>query len=91
MGLYETKVYHEQGGDALVVRAGDGGVIKGQPSAGDTPVQTAAVASLTDSTGGTAGDTVDDTTTSVKDDIASLAAKINAILVALRNAGIIAT
>jgi hypothetical protein len=49
----------------------------------------AAIASLTDSTTGTAGDTVDDATASVKDDIASLAAKINLILAALRTAGII--
>jgi len=86
---YEPKVYKEQGGDTLVIRAGDGGVIKGQAAAGGTPVQTAAIVTLTDSTGGTPGNTVDDATTSVKDDIASLAAKINAILVALRNVGII--
>jgi len=49
----------------------------------------AAIASVTDSTGGTAGDTIDDTTASVKDDLASLAAKINAILAALRAAGVI--
>lgn len=48
-----------------------------------------AIVSLTDSTTGTAGDTVDDATASVKDDIASLAAKINAILAALRTAGVI--
>ena len=48
-----------------------------------------AIASLTDDTGGTAGSAVNDTTSSVKDDIASLAAKINAILVALRAAGVI--
>jgi hypothetical protein len=48
-----------------------------------------AVADLTDSTTGTAGDTVDDATASVKDDIASLAAKINAILAALRAARIL--
>jgi len=88
---YEPKVYREQGGDVLVIRAGDGGVVKGQSAAGGTPAQTAAITSLTDSTGGTAGNTVDDTTTSVKDDIASLAAKVNAILTALRNAGIIAS
>jgi hypothetical protein len=41
--------------------------------------QQTTVAELTDSTTGTAGDTVDDSTASVKDDIASLAAKINAI------------
>lgn len=48
-----------------------------------------AIVSLTDSTGGAAGNTVDDTTDSVKDDIASLAAKINLILTALRDFGII--
>lgn len=53
------------------------------------PTDQAAITSLTDSTTGTAGDTVDDTTASVKDDIASLAAKVNAILVALRAAGVI--
>lgn len=54
---------------------------------GRTPI--AAITSLTDDTGGTAGDTVDDTTASVKDDIASLASKINSILSALRTFGII--
>jgi len=49
----------------------------------------AAIASVTDSTTGTAGDVVNDTTSSVKDDIATLAAKINAILAALRAAGVI--
>ena len=48
-----------------------------------------AIVSFTDSTGGTAGNTLNDTTASVKDDIASIAAKVNAILVALRSAGII--
>lgn len=49
----------------------------------------AGITKLTDSTTGTAGDTVDDTTASVKDDIASLAAKINGIIDVLRDAGII--
>lgn len=49
----------------------------------------AAITSVTDSTTGTAGDVVNDTTSSVKDDIATLAAKINAILAALRAAGVI--
>ena len=49
----------------------------------------AAITSLTDSTTGTASDTLDDTTAGQKDDVASLAAKINAILAALRAAGII--
>lgn len=54
------------------------------------PAQTAIV-HLTDSTGGAAGNTVDDATASVKDDIASLAAKINAILLVLEAHGLIKT
>lgn len=38
------------------------------------------ITALTDSTTGAAGNTVDDTTSSVKDDIASLAGKINEII-----------
>jgi hypothetical protein len=88
---YAPKVYMKQGGDTQVVASGgaidieSGGAIK---AAG---TQASAIVSLTDSTTGTAGNTVDDTTASVKDDIASLAAKINAILAALRGAGIIVT
>lgn len=52
--------------------------------------QQTTIAELTDSTTGTAGDTVDDATASVKDDIASLAAKINAILQVLAAHGFIA-
>ena len=49
-----------------------------------------AITALTDSTGGSATNTVDDTTASVKDDIASLAAKINEIIEALEAHGLIA-
>lgn len=55
------------------------------------PTTQAAIVSITDSTTGTAGDTIDDSTASVKDDLATLAAKINSILAALRTAGIIAS
>ena len=74
-----------------------GGVSLGQSGGkvslfGETPVaQQSAITSLTDSTTGTASDTLDDTTAAQKDDVASLAAKINDILAALRNVGIIAT
>ncbi len=47
------------------------------------------IVSLTDSTTGTVSDTLDDTTAGQKDDIASLAAKIEEILVVLRDAGAI--
>jgi hypothetical protein len=46
-----------------------------------------AITSLTDSTTGTASDELDDTTAGVKDDLASLAAKIEEILDALRDNG----
>lgn len=51
----------------------------------------AKITKLTDSTTGTAGDTINDTTSSVKDDLASLGAKINAIIDVLRAKGIIAS
>lgn len=60
--------------------------------ANDNPLIGAAqshIASLTDSTGGSAGDVVNDTTASVKDDIASLAAKINAIILVLEAHGLV--
>lgn len=59
----------------------------------DKPMLTAqqtTIVELTDSTTGTAGDTVDDTTAGVKDDIASLAAKINGILQVLASHGLMA-
>lgn len=54
-----------------------------------TGANQAAITDLTDSTTGTASDTLDYTTAGAKDDIASLAAKINLILAALREAGVI--
>ncbi len=88
---YQPKVYRQQGGDVLVVKSA--GEVKVEPGGKITNdgTQASAIVNLTDSTGGTAGNTVDDTTASVKDDIASLAAKINSILAALRGAGIIAS
>lgn len=59
---------------------------------GETPVvQQSAITSLTDSTTGTASNTLDYTTAGAKDDIASLAAKIEEILDALRAVGVIAS
>ena len=49
-----------------------------------------AIVDLTDSTTGSATDTCDDNTTDTKDDLASIIAKINGILAALRTHGIIA-
>lgn len=53
--------------------------------------QTAVVAALTDSTGGAASDTCNDTTASVKDDMASVIAKVNAILTCLKAHGLMAS
>lgn len=69
-------------------RANDGLMINGVKVLGK---QVEAITHITDSTGGTAGDAVNDTTASVKDDIATLAAKINAILDALEEHGLLAT
>ena len=48
-----------------------------------------AITSLTDSTGGAVSNTLNDNTSSVKDDLAALAGKINEILAVLRTAGVI--
>jgi hypothetical protein len=50
----------------------------------------AAITAITDSTTGTATNTVNDTTASVKDDIATLAAKINEIINLLEKHGLVA-
>jgi hypothetical protein len=52
--------------------------------------QSATIVELTDSTTGTASDTLNDSTVSVKDDLASLAGKVNEIIVILAAQGIIA-
>ena len=49
-----------------------------------------AIVDLTDSTTGTATNTCNDTTSGTKDDLASIIAKVNGILAALRTHGIIA-
>lgn len=50
-----------------------------------------AIVSLTDSTTGTVSNTLDDTTAGQKDDVASLAAKINEVIAVLRAKGVIST
>ena len=55
----------------------------------DTVIVVNPVSALQDSTGGTVSDTLNDTTSSVKDDVASLAGKVNEILLALKFVGII--
>lgn len=76
-----TKVYHEQGGNALVVKGADGGVIKGTASANATPAQAGAIADLAAITGG-------DAPTEAEHNAVRTA--INSILAALRGTGVIA-
>lgn len=76
MGIYEPKVYREQGGNTLVIRAKDGGVIKGQSAAAGTPAQASHIADVSVATVAW--------TTTDKD-------KVNSILAALENVGIFAT
>lgn len=90
-----TKIYKNQGGSELVVEAVDGGQIFGQATAGGTPAQAVASANLTDSSTGTASDTIAAIGATynqdeVRDAVASLAAKVNDLMAAARNAGIIA-
>jgi len=73
---YQPLVYKEQGGNTLVIRAKDGGVIKGQATASGTPAQAVTIADVSVATiAWTTGDK----------------AKINSILAALENVGILAT
>tara|TARA_R100000687_G_scaffold58803_1_gene47452 strand:- start:259 stop:510 length:252 start_codon:yes stop_codon:yes gene_type:complete len=55
----------------------------------DTSIVVKPISVLQDSTGGTVSDILNDTTSSVKDDVASLAGKVNDILLALKNVGIV--
>ena len=55
----------------------------------DTAILAKSVSLLKDSTGGTISNVVDDTTVTQKDDVASLTSKVNEILLALKNVGIV--
>jgi hypothetical protein len=91
---YGPKTYNKQGGDEIVIASGGalnvetGGVIKANGT------QASAIVNLTDSSGGTANDTIQAvggtyTQAEVANNFADLAAKVNAILNAIRGAGII--
>lgn len=91
---YSPKTYHKQGGDEFVIASGGKFTIEtgGQMTANGT--QASAVALLTDSTGGTANDTLvaisgTYTQSEVRDNFADLAAKVNAIINALKGVGIL--
>lgn len=70
-----AKIYKEQGASSLVIKAGDGAVVKGQAAANGTPAQAAHITDAATSGSATAAD---------------CATKINLILTALENVGIVA-
>lgn len=73
---YEPLVYRDQGGDVLVIKGNDGGVVKGTTSSGATPAQHAHIADVSTATvAWTTGDK----------------AKINTLLGALEDVGILKT
>lgn len=92
---YNAKIRRLQGGNVLEVVTGgeirlNGGTIT------NNGTQATAIVSLTDSSTGTANDTVADvgaafSQANINNNFADLTAKVNAILAALRGAGIIAS
>ena len=90
---FQTDNYRDKDGDRLVIN----GELSIEASGKITKagVQGAAIASLTDSSGGTANDTLEAISATyvqaeVRNSFADLGAKVNAILVRLRDVGIIA-
>ena len=55
----------------------------------DISISPKSISQLKDSTGGKVSNLVDDTTANQKDDVASLANKVNEILLALKTVGIV--
>ena len=55
----------------------------------DSSVPVKPIAQLKDSTGGTVSNVLDDTTANQKDDVASIASKVNEIILALQSVGIV--
>lgn len=94
---YNALVYNEQGGAKLVVASGGQISIESGGKITAAGTQASAIASITDNTGGTAGDTIantagaNPTTGEFENAVASITAKLNAVLAALRGAGIIAS
>lgn len=94
---YNGKVYRDQGGDKLTVASGGSISIESGGKITAAGTQASAITDITDNTGGTAGDTIantagaNPTTAEFENAVASITAKLNAVLAALRGAGIIAS
>lgn len=93
--MYTTKVHIDQGAATLTVESG--GVIDLKTGAKllANGTQASAIVNLTDSTTGTANDTLADvgaafSQATLNNNFADIAAKVNGILAALRGVGIIA-
>ena len=94
-GSYTPKVYRPQGGEKLVVA--NGGEIKVETGGKITNngTQASAIVALTDSTTGTADNTLADVgaafnQATLNNNFADLAAKVNALIAAVKGAGITA-
>lgn len=92
-----TQIRRLQGGDTLEVGATGSINLEAGAKIKAAGTQAAHIPSITDSTGGTAGDTIantagaNPTTAEFENAVATLSAKVNSILAALRGAGIIAS
>lgn len=92
---YAPKVYREQGGNKLIVASGGEVKVESGGKITNDGIQAAAIVNLTDSTTGTADNTVADvgatfSQATLNNNFADLIAKINGVLAALRGAGIVA-
>lgn len=92
---YQPKVYKQQPGDTLVVASGGAINVETGGKILANGTQASAITALTDSTTGTADNTVADVGASfsqatLNNNFADLIAKINAINTAIKNAGITA-
>ncbi len=94
---YNALVYNEQGGAKLVVASGGQISIESGGKITAAGTQASAIVDITDNTGGTASNTIantagaNPTTAEFENAVASITAKLNAVLAALRGAGIIAS
>ena len=92
MGTYQPKVYKQQGGNVLVIRAKDGGAIYGQSTASGTPAQAAHIANATTSYAFTSGANFTSAIAAeIETAVNAVAGKVNSVLTALENAGVLAT
>lgn len=87
-----VKVYKEQGGNVLVIRAKDGGVIKGQATEGATPAQASHIADATTSYSFTTGAAFNSAIAlEIETAVNAIAGKVNSLIAVAENTGLTAT